>query len=267
LTLAKPIRSVGIFISLLTPIFFQYCAPVIIQKPSRPFDHQKITDLISISREQEKRVHMLFSLGRLTIERHGSETELNVLIAGERDSSKIKIEITHPWGRPVVHILINEMGFQILSFREKRYYYGRLGDSDTSGFFPVRLDPDQIWALIRGYPVVRNHNRAISLKGDQIVFLNKDGEKVQVIDFYPHSSLPCLMSFPGQEVEVSFSDFQNDDGIYYARKIGLNDPKTRSILTFDVKQIIFNQAIPKAIFELEKPADFEIMSHLRQGGK
>ena len=267
MNLGKPIRSIGLFISLLASFFFQYCAPVSNQKSFHPFDQLKITDLMAVSREQERRVHSLFSLGRLTIKRYGSETELNVLIAGERNSGNIKIEITHPWGRPVVHILINEIRFQILSFREKRYYYGRLGDSDTSGFFPVRLDPDQIWALIRGYPVVRNHNRAISLKGDQIVFLNKDGEKVQVIDFDPHSSLPCLMSFPGQEVAVSFSDFQNDDGIYYARKIGLNDPKTRSILTFDLKQIIFNQAIPKEIFKLEKPVDFEIMSHLRQEGK
>ena len=222
---------------------------------------------MAVSREQERRVHSLFSLGRLTIKRYGSETELNVLIAGERNSGNIKIEITHPWGRPVVHILINKMRFQTLSFREKRYYYGRLGDSDTSRFFPVRLDPDQIWALIRGYPVVRKHSRAISLKGGQIAFLNKDGEKIQIIGFYPQSSLPCLMSFPGQEVEVSFSDFQNDGGTYYARKIGLNDPETSSILTFDLKQIIFNQAIPKEIFELEKPVDFEIMSHLRKEGK
>ena len=131
----------------------------------------------------------------------------------------------------------------------------------------MRLDPDQIWALIRGFPQVLKHDRAISLKEDQIAFLNADGEKIQVIDFYPQSTLPCLMSFPGQKVEVSFSDFQNEDGTYYARKIGLNDHKTHSILMFDLKQIVFNQAIPKAIFEMEKPIGFKIMSPLRQEGK
>ena len=266
MNLSKPIRPIRIFFSFLALFFFQYCAPVSIQKSSRPFDDLKIADLVSLIRDQERRVHSLFSLGRLTIKRYGSESELNVLIAGVRNSGKIKIEITHPWGRPVVHILINEMKFQILSFREKRYYHGRLGDSDKSGFFPVRLDPDQIWALIRGFPLVLKHNRSISLKGDQIAFLNRDGEKIQLIDFYPQSTLPCLMSFPGQKVEVSFSDFQNEDGTYYARKIGLNDPKTHSKLAFDLKQIIFNQAIPKAIFKLEKPADFKIKSLLKQRG-
>lgn len=264
MNLSKPIRLIGIFSSLLALFFFQYCAPVSIQKSSRPFDQLKIADLISVSRDQERRVRSLFSLGRLTIKRYGSETELNLLITGVRNSGKIKIEITHPWGRPVVHILINKMKFQILSFGEKRYYHGRLGDSDKSGFFPVRLDPDQIWALIRGYPLVLKHNRAVSLKEDQIAFLNINGEKSQIIDFYPQSTLPRLMSFPGQEVEVSFSDFENEDGTYYARKIGLNDHKTHSILTFDLKKIVFNQAIPKAIFKMEKPVDFEIMSHLKQ---
>jgi hypothetical protein len=264
LNLGKPIRLIGIFVSLVALFFFQYCAPVSIQKSSRPFDQLKIAELISVSKEQERRVHSLFSLGRLTIKRYGTETELNVLIAGVKNSGKIKIEITHPWGRPVVYILINKMRFQILSFREKRYYHGRLGASDTSGLFPVRLDPEQIWALIRGFPLVLKHNRAISLEKDQIAFLNIDGKKTQIIDFYPQSALPCLMSFPGQEVEVSFSDFLNEAGIYCARKIRLNDRKTHSILTFDLKQIVFNQVIPKAIFELKKPVDFKIMFQLRQ---
>ena len=264
MNLGKPIRSIGIFLSLLALFFSQFCAPVSIQKSSRPFDQLKIADLISVSKDQERRVHSLFSLGRLTIKRYGTETELSVLIAGERNSGKIKIEITHPWGRPVVYILINKMRFQILSFREKRYYHGRLGASDTTGFFPVRLNPDQIWALIRGFPLVLKHNRAISLKEDQIAFLNRDGEKIQIIDFYSKSALPSLMSLPGQEIEVSFSDFLNEDGTYCARKIGLNDRKTHSILTFDLKQIVFNQVIPKAIFELKKPVDFDIMLQLGQ---
>ncbi len=259
MNLNKQIPLGVILFLLFTSFFFQCCAPVSVQQPSRPFDHKKITDLISMSREQERQVHTLFSSGRLTIKRRGSETELNTLIAGVRDSDKIKIEITHPWGRPLLHILLNEKRFQILSFSEKRYYSGSLGSFDPSGFFPGMLDPDQIWTFVRGYPVIRKHNRAVSLKENQTTVLNTNGKFVQVIDFYPQSSILCSVVFPGHDIKITFSNFQNEDGIYYAQKVGLNDPRTGSQFTFDLKQVVFNKAIPKEIFQLEKPVGFEIM--------
>ena len=127
------------------------------------------------------------------------------------------------------------------------------------GFLPGRLDPDQIWPLIRAYPVIREYHRVVALKDNQVAVLDINNEKVQLIDFYPQTDLPCLMSFPRQDVKVSFSNFQNVNGIYYARKIGLNDPKTDSVVTLDLKQIVFNKGIPEKIFELAKPADFEHM--------
>jgi hypothetical protein len=210
-----------------------------------------------MGRDQERQVHALFSLGRLTIKRGGSEAELNTLAAGVRDSGKIKIEITHSWGRPFLYILLRERRFQILSFGEKRYYTGYLGSLDPSGVFPGMLEPDQIWTFIRGYPVIREHNRAVSLEENQITVLNKNGEFVQVIDFHPQRSTPCSVLFPEQDIRLTFSDFKNEDGIYYARKVGLSDPRTDSELTFDLKQVVFNKAIPEEIFQLEKPVGFE----------
>ena len=251
----------GVFFLLLFASFvFQCCAPVSVQHPSRPFDLQKISDFISMSREQERRVHALFSSGRLTIKGNGSETELNALTAGVRDSGKIKIEITHPWGHPFLHILLNEKRFQILSFREKRYYSGSLGSFDPSRLFPGILDPDLIWTFVRGYPVIRKNNRVVSLKENQTTLLNANGEFVQVIDFHPQNGTPCAVFFPGQDVKITFSDLKYEDGIYYAGKVGLNDPQTGSLLTFDLKQVVFNKAIPKEIFQLEKPVGFKTMN-------
>jgi hypothetical protein len=259
LNLKKQIPLGVFFFFLFASFFFHCCAPISVQQPSHLFDHKKITDLISMGREQERRVHALFSSGRLTIKGRGSEAELNTLIAGVRDSGKIKIEITHPWGRPLLHILLNAKKYHILSFSEKRYYSGDLGSLDPSGVFPGMLDLHQIWTFVRGYPVIREHNRTVSLKENQTTLLNTNGECVQVIDFHAQSSTPCSVIFPGQGIKITFSNFQNEDGIYYARKVGLNDPRTGSQLTFDLKQVVFNKAIPKEIFQLEKPVDFETM--------
>jgi hypothetical protein len=255
--LKKQIPRGVFFLLLFSSFFLQCCAPVSVQQSSRPFGPEKISDLISMSRDQERQVHALFSLGRLAIKRRGSEAELNMLAAGIRDSGKIKIEITHPWGRPFLYILLHERRFQILSFSEKKYYSGYLGSFDPSGLFPGMLEPDQIWTFVRGYPVIRKHNRAVSLKENQITVLNTNGEFVQVIDFHPQSSTPCSVLFPEQDIRLTFSDFKNEDGIYYARKVGLSDPRTGSDLTFDRKQVVFNKAIPKEIFQLEKPVGFE----------
>jgi len=257
LNMKKQIPRGVFFLLLFSSFFLPCCAPVSVQKSSRPFGPEKISDLVSMSRDQERQVHALFSLGRLTIKRRGSEAELNTLAAGVRDSGKIKIEITHPWGRPLLYLLLRERRFQILSFSEKRYYSGYLGSLEPSGVFPGTLEPDQIWTFIRGYPVIREHNRAVSLKENQITFLNTNGEYVQVIDFHPQSRTPCSVLFPEQDIRLTFSDFKNEDGIFYARKVGLSDPRTGSDLTFDLKQVVFNKAIPEEIFQLEKPEGFE----------
>jgi hypothetical protein len=245
---------------------FQGCAPFSIQPPAPPLDHQKIAQIISGFKEQERRVKAFFSLGTLMVEGYITDFEADVLIVGTRDPLRIKIEVTHSWGSPLYHILIIDTQLHILSFPEKRYYFGRLGSFDPSlNFFPLRLGPNQIWALVRGYPVLREYDHAVSLKGNQITLRNSELEAVQVVELCPESILPCLTAFPEQGIEVSFSDFENDKGIYRARNIRLDDPEIGAILALNLKKMVFNKSIPDAIFDLKKPSGFEL--HPLQGAE
>ena len=244
---------------LLVPFLFQACARVPVKPAPPPFGHQEITRILDQFKEQERLVQTFFSSGRLTVEAQGSESFSNILIVGNKNPLRIKIELTHAWGRPLVHMLINESEIRILSFSEKKYYHGSLGTLDSFKFFPARLNLVQIWALVRAYPSLMNHSRAVSLKGNQITLLNARAESTQILDFYPASSLPRLVSFPARGIAVSFSDFENDNDLKYARKIKLDDPKTETILALKLKQMVFNKAIPKSIFEMKKPGDFELL--------
>ncbi len=250
-------KLLRLLLSFSVIILFQCCAPVSIQPPSPPFDHQTVVHIVSTFKEQERAVQTFFSFGRLMIQRHGSEFETNILIVGIRDPFKVKIEVTHPWGRPLFHILIDETRVQILSFSEKRYYLEYLGEPAPSSFFPVRLSPEQLWAFVRGYPILHEHNRAVSLKGNQITLLNGKGDMVQVVDFYPESNLPLQTFLPGQGIKVSFSDFENDNNIQYARKIRLFDQEFETTLGLNLKQTVLNKAIQESIFELSPPNDFK----------
>ncbi|MDY6971671.1 MAG: hypothetical protein SV775_05010 [Thermodesulfobacteriota bacterium] len=238
-------------------VLVQCCAPVLFQAPSLPLGDRKIAQILSTFKEQDSLVHAIVASGRLIVKKNGSESESDILVAGIRNPFRVKMEVTHPWGRPLVHFLINETELQVLSFVEKRLYHGRIGSSDLSSFFPGGLEPDQIWAIVRGYPILRKHSRAVSLRGNQISLVNGKMGPVQVIDLYSENNLPCLISFPEQGIRVSFSDVDNKDRIQYARKMRLDDPKEMTAMELKLKTILFNGAIPKSVLNLEMPLGFK----------
>ena len=186
-----------------------------------------------------------------------------MLIIGSKNPFKLKIELTHAWGRPVLHIMIHDSNIKIISFAEKKYYHGDLETPGSLSFLPARLDPSQLWALLRAFPHIQKYSRAVSLKGNQITLLNAKAEQVQVFDLYPENTLPRLVRFPEQGIKISFSDFENKRGLTYARKIRLEDPGTETTLALKLKETVFNKRLPEAIFEMQKPKDFEMLP-LRQ---
>ena len=195
----------------------------------------------------------------LTLDIKGSESDATVLIVATRDPSKIKIEITHTWGRPLLHILIMGSSLEILSFTDKRLYSGQLGTYDLSRLIPVPLSPELLWTLARAYPLLLKYNHVLSLKGNQITLLNQEKNNIQVIDLYPESDLPHKVSFCQQNTEMTFADFQNNGGIRYAKEIELNSPEDNGRLTLEIGQMVFNKPVPGAIFRLETPLDFELV--------
>ncbi len=245
--------------SVILLLLLSCCAQVVIPPPSPPLDHQAITGIISAFKEQGVAVSTLFSSGTLTLDIKGSELDATVLIVATRDPSEIKIEITHPWGRPLLHILIMGSSLEILSFTDKRLYSGQLGTYDLSRLIPVPLSPELLWTLARAYPVLLKYNLVLSLKGNQITLLDQREDKIQLIDLYPKSDLPHRVSFCQQNAEMTFADFQNNGGIRYAKEIGLNSPEDDARLALEIRQMVFNKPVPEAIFRLETPLDFELV--------
>ena len=58
-----------------------------------------------------------------------------------------------------------------------------------------------------------------------------------------------------------FTDFQDNAGILYAKEIGLTDAEENAELTLEIRQMVFNKPVPEAIFRLQTPRDFEVVSH------
>ncbi len=255
--LRKPNHSVGCLIVGLGLLLFQCCSLVYVTPPPSILDQKEVSEIITDLRDQESRVHTLFSSGTLMIRDKGSETESDILAAGIRDPLTIKVEITHPWGRPLLDILIQDSRIHILSFQDKRVYHGFLGGFATSRFFPVGLGLDQIWSFLRGCPILREYDHAISLKTNSITFLSREEEVVQVMKVFSGSNLPRSISFPGRGIEALYSDYVDQGGIFYARTTRLDDSKNDAMVELSLKRIAFNEPIPDAVFKQEVPPGFE----------
>ena len=223
----------------------------------RPLGDRDVEVILSRIQNQEGKVFSFYSSGGLSLQDRDWESESYVLIVGNRNPFKIKIEVTHPWGRPLAHILIDQRNLQVLSFTEKRLYLGAFTPETLSKFLPGELDGLLVWAVLRGYPHLLSYHRTTSMKANQIRLLDEKGEVLEIIDLYSESKLPRTVFFPEKNMSLGFSDFQEIDGIYYARKVKVEDMGGKGNLMLRNRKMVFNKTIPKEVFHLEKPPSFD----------
>ncbi len=249
---------INIFIAALPVLLLlQSCAPVSVRPPSRPIDKAEIVYMVSSFREQEARVNSFFSTGRIIFHENDSESEANILVVGSKSPLRVRIEITHPWGRPLFQCFVKGRKFFLLSFTEKKVYVGLQGSVPPGGFSPGRLEQDQLWGILRGYPVPCDEGRVASLKGNQIIFVDHEEDPIEIIDFYPQNNFPRLVSFPEKGISVEFSEFGDLEGIQYARIVRLVDSLSGTVLELRLGDRTFNKPIPEDLFNLKIPAGFQ----------
>ncbi len=252
----------GLIFFILLWTVFQSCAPVSVQPPYLPAHKMNIREILLNLTTQNEVVREFFSNGRIRIKGPDSELEANVLILGTRNPLRFKIEVTHFWGRPVMHILITDSRVKILSFSEKQYYSTPLTGSGRLNFLPVPVDLDTLWAISRGFSMLPGHHGSRSLKPGLIALVNKTGEAIQHMEFYSDMNLPHRVYLPDSGLELTFTDYALQNNIQYARKIRLLDLKTGTMLAFTIGQVGFNKIMDPSIFELSVPSDFETISDI-----
>jgi hypothetical protein len=213
--------------------------------------------ILSGIQDQESEVFSCYMNGLLTVKNWIWNSDFNLLIVGTKAPYKIKIEVTHPWGQPIVHVLIDRTTLKVLSFQEERLYISAFTPEILSEFFPGNFDMDLIWAVLRGHPTLLEYRRAVSLKSDQVRLLDDKEGVVEIIDIHPDSLLPEQVSYPRQNIMMTFSDFQEHQGTHYAGKIKVKNTKEKGSLLIENKQIGFNRTFPEEIFSIEKPPLFE----------
>jgi hypothetical protein len=188
------------------------------------------------------------------------KSETDILMAGVRDPFKIKLEITHPWGTPILHLLIDEERIEALSFGEKRIFLGNFTPETIARFLPGTIcDQNLIWSVLRGFPFVDAYHMAESMDKNVIRLLNQTGGEIETIRLSSESRLPEIVFFKEKSLELVFSGFKEKGGIYYAEEVTVNNIDGAKDLVLKRKNMVVNNSIPDEIFTLEKPVTFEIV--------
>lgn len=214
--------------------------------------------MIATMREQQGLVASLVASGKLSIRDWYWEAESDVLLAGTKEPFRVKIEIAHSWGQPILHILIREDRLNVLSFRDKKLFVSPFTSQALARFFPGDFDPLLIWTVLRGYPALRAYDSVLSEKARQLRLLSRGKKDIEVIDLSPDRRVPWRVSFPDRQIVLEFSEFQERGGISYAAKVDMNPLKEGKKLTFRINQMVPNKSIPDDVFALQVPAAFQI---------
>ena len=246
-------------VSLLT---LSGCAPVLFKKP---LSDQELGNVLSLLKAQEEAASTFFTTGQMIVKDWYWDQEANTLMAGTRTPLRLRIEITHAWGQPILHLLVVGRTFKALSYGERKLYMGDLTPGSLSKFFPADLDADLIWDVVRGFPKLQHHGRVESTKANQVNFLNRNGDEVEILDLDPESGLPRHLSFPERKVGIGYADFQQEGGILYAKEVRVKQLEGARSLTLKNEKMIFNKPIPDEIFRMEIPPGFETEYVNKQG--
>jgi len=247
-------RRLWVLIALILLVAVSGCGPVFFKKP---LSDEELRKVVTLLKSQEERVDTFFTSGHLTVKDWYWDQEANVLTAGTRTPLRLKIEITHAWGQPILHLLVTGRTFKALSYGERKLYMGDLAPGALSGFFPADLDGDLIWEVLRGFPKLRGEGRAESRKADEVSLLDRNGNERAIVELDAQSRLPRRSGFPERKVAVGYGDFQQEDGILYAREVRVTPLEGTRALRLKNEKMVFNKAIPDEIFRMQIPPGFE----------
>jgi hypothetical protein len=233
------------------------CATIDHAPPKGVISDEVIQAIKARMRVQAEVVTSFYGTGRLSVKDWYWESEANHLVIGTRDPLRLRLEINHLWGHPILHILIEEKRLKVLSFQDSTLYVGSYSPESLSKFIPGSLEIHLIWSSLRGYPDVFSVFEIKGSRGNQIM-LWKNNRESGVIHLHPEAQTPKRIDIHETFGTVSFSSFQENEGIRYAGEVIIENIQGKKDLVLKNSRMVFNRAFPQRLFRMEKPPDFKV---------
>ena len=243
------------WIPLILLAFLSGCAAF--RPAAPPLSDPETSRVLNRLKGQAENVLTFYSMGTVVLKQGfmGSQ-EARILVVGTRDPLRIKVEITHPWGRPLLHVLVSGDRLEALSFQEATRYTGPATPETLGRFLPSPPDLASVWSLLRGCPAPPERGTAISESGPRIVWRAASGKPLQILGIRAGTLEPERIVFPASRLQVLFGDLRERGGIRYAGEVRYLPEEKRGQVLIQNERMVFNQDIPEAIFEIRGPSSF-----------
>jgi outer membrane lipoprotein-sorting protein len=234
------------------------CARLIPVPTTPPFSQEEATSLVTHLSEEGRDVTSFQGAGKIMFKKGEEESTSNLLAVGAKPL-KVRLEMTHSWGKPLLHIVVDSENVLVLSLVDKKFYRGRSGPSWEKTFFLLGLDPDSVWKILSGRVPVLTHRNAVSLRSNEITLYDGRGEVVEVISFLAEPRVPRSVSFPKKGITVTLSEFKQREQGPSPLKISAARKDGGQLLEIHYKRLTLNRPIPEEIFHLNPPPGFEVI--------
>lgn len=247
-------------IFLLLILFITGCFSARLHLPPQPADSTRFEELLSMMVDQDRKVSSFSATGRISVDGRLWNSGADTLIAGTREPLRVKIEVTHSWGKPLLTILIRDNRIEILEFSEKRFYIGEFSAFSLMRFFPGNYyDPQLIWSMLRGFPQGPSFHEIQTAGPSRVHLLDRQGDVTEVIDFNPETMSLEGVSLQEDSQTISFLNFMESNGVHYASEVRLENSEQKPFVLKN-RRMIFNREIPDQFFTIQKPSSFETVS-------
>ena len=210
----------------------------------------QIALLIKALKVQTYAVNTFISTGTLEIRYCTQRIPTTFLCIGSRNPFRLKLEITHSWGKPLMHILLLGQKVTIRDLYHHRTYQGQL--NSHAPFFRMMpfLDKTILWSIMRAYPELMASGK-ISWQGkDRAFIIKKDRAITQEIKFDRNLRSPSLVRYRRLHVSIRYSQFAAKDHIIYAKVVEATDSKGKTSVRLNIKSIVFNPTLAPNLFNL-----------------
>jgi len=249
---------------ILCLIFFIVTLPVGCSKlrqplKTKPFFQKDASKILLSLKEQNKEINSFQGVGRISFEGEEGELESNLFIVGKRPF-KTRIEVTHLWGKPLFHIVIDGKNISVLSLIEKKFFRGHRGSLNIDQLFLLELDPNSIWDILAGRaPVLDEVKRAVRFESNKISLLNSNSEVIEIIRFSSNPVIPKSVYFPMKETTITLSKFRKMNSGYSALLIEIIEEKRNRLIKIEYKNFEVNRPVPDDVFVLKPLPGFKIV--------
>jgi hypothetical protein len=263
MTVNRPLSTVCFFLTGLF-LFLSGCASLEPVPFYGPEGQEILRQVLALMEAQEKRVHTFYGSALLEARKWYGMSEANMVMVGTRNPFRLKLEVTHAWGKPVAHILVDKGRVEILSFQERKLYMGTSATNVLSRFFPGKLSEDLVWSVLRGYPSLRPYRAAPTREEGRFVLMDGQSRVTGNFSIDAEDLGPSTVHFLDEGLTLAFAQYQTVDGIDYADEVRM-EAKAGGTLILKDKKMVFNRSVPSDVFSIHKPVGFEKVNITEEG--